>query len=502
VQVCTADFVVKPDEPLRKEYFKMTNDKKKMADRMQTFPNDDLTLIHEASLRILSRTGVDFNNESVAALFKHRGFKTSGTKVFFREKEIINALQSTISEFKLHARNPEYTVDIGNENFVFAPTGGAPNIADAKGNQRLATLADYRKCCKLVQTSDQLDVGGSVMVQPTDIPGVTAPLDMMLSYITLCEKPIFASSGVGTATRNTIEMAGILFGGKEKLEQRPVMTAVVNVMSPLQYAEEQAEVIVEMARVRQPVVITNMILAGASGPVSLPSLLTLGNAEILAGVVLTQIVSPGTPVVYGSTSAPMDMRTMVSAVGAPETIRIASATIQMARFYNLPCRVGGGLTDAHLPDAQALSEGTLMLSTVVRNGANYIYHACGQMGSYISMSFEKWLIDEEVCRRVRQMIEPMEITAKTIDIDTIQQVGIGGGYLTHPKTFEQFRTLSSSGIFNRKGYSKWKTEGARRIEQVASEKLIQRLEDYQKPPLDQGIEDRLHEYVKLAKAGL
>ena len=467
---------------------------------MQTFSNYELTIIHEASLKILARTGVDFNDDTICRLFKHHGFKTNGSKVFFGEAQIISALQSTVPEFTLHARNPEYTLDIGNDNFVFLPTGGAPNIADAQGNQRPSTLADYRKCCKLVQTSDQLGMG-SAMVQPTDIPAVTTHLDVMLSYMTLCEKPICGATGYGLATRNTLEMAGILFGGKEKLKQMPVVISVVNVMSPLQYSKEQAEVIVEMARFRQPLVITNMILAGASGPVSLPSLLALGNAEILAGIVLSQLVNPGTPVIYGSTSAPMDMRTMVSAVGASETVKIASATIQLARFYNLPSRTGGGLTDAHLPDAQALAEGTLMLSMVVRNGANFIYHACGQMGSYISLSFEKWLIDEQVCRIVRQMIEPMEITSETIDVETICQVGTGGSYLTHPTTFQQFRTLSSPGIFNRKGYSKWKTEGGKPIDLVASEKLVQRLESYEKPPIDQGIEDRLHEFVKLTKAG-
>lgn len=473
---------------------------RKRVDRMQTFSTHELTLIHEASLKILARTGVDFNDDAISQLCKKHGFKTSGSRVFFGEAQIISALESTLPKFTLHARNPKYTLDIGNPNFVFLPTGGAPNIVDAQGNHRPSTLADYRKCCKLVQTSDQLDMG-SAMVQPTDIPVVTTHLDVMLSYMMLCEKPICGATGYGLATRDTLDMAGILFGGKEKLQQMPVVISVVNVMSPLQYSREQAEVIVEMARFRQPLVITNMILAGASGPVSLPSLLALGNAEILAGIVLSQIVNPGTPVIYGSTSAPMDMRTMVSAVGASETVKIASATIQLARFYNLPSRTGGGLTDAHLPDAQALAEASLMLSMVVRNGANFIYHACGQMGSYISLSFEKWLIDEEVCGLVRQMMEPMQITAETIDVDTINEVGAGGSYLTHPTTFQQFRTLSSPVLFNRKGYSKWKAEGGKPIDLVASEKLARRLENYKKPPIDQGIEDQLNEFVKVKKAG-
>ena len=131
----------------------------------------------------------------------------------------------------------------------------------------------------------------------------------------------------------------------------------------------------------------------------------------------------------------MDMKTTASAVGAPETVIIASATAQMARYYKLPCRAGGMLTDSHYPDAQALAESTLLLSTVVRNGANFIFHSCGQLGSFISMSFEKWLLDEEVCRMLRRVVTTMDVTMESIDVETIKSVGSDGNYLTHPSTF-------------------------------------------------------------------
>ena len=468
-------------------------------DRMQVFSHHELTLIHDASMDILEKTGVDFNNDQAAAIFRQKGFKTEGTKIFFKEKDIYQALEGTVPRFRVHARNPKFSVDIGEGDFVFLPTGGAPNIALPDGRRRPATLADFRNCCKLVQTSDQLDMGGYIMVQPNDILPATAHLDMMQSYITLCEKPMLGASGCGSAALDTIEMAGIIFGGKEKLKHMPVMTSVVNVMSPLQYSSEQSDVIMTMALYRQPFVIADMILAGASGPVSLPTLLALGNAEILAGIVLSQLVSPGAPVIYGSTSAPMDMKTMVSAVGAVETVKIAGATIQLARFYHLPSRAGGSLTDAHIPDAQSLAEGVLMLSTVVRNGVSCVYHACGQMGSYISMSFEKWLMDEEICRMVRQMIEPIQVTKDTIDTDMVNEIGIGGQYLTHPKTFRQFRNLSQPLVFNRRDFSRWQADGLKRADQVASEKLAKRLADYKKPSMDQGMEDALNAYVHRQK---
>ena len=204
---------------------------------------------------------------------------------------------------------------------------------------------------------------------------------------------------------------------------------------------------------------------------------------------------------YGTTSAPMDMKTCISAVGAWETVKIASAAIQMARYYNLPCRTGGSLTDAHCPDAQALAEGSMLLSTALRNGAHFILHACGQMGSFISMSFEKWLIDEETCALVRNALAPLEISASTIDIDTICDIGIGGNYLTHPSTFANFKNLSQPTLFNRCNNQRWIEKGVTDVAHIASSELAKRLDRFEAPPMDENLKQELKAYVVRRKQG-
>ena len=472
-----------------------------MFDRMQTLSQEALENIHNASMDILQNTGICFNSKKAAALFKQNEFKTDGNLVFFTEEKVRMAVENAPNAFTIRARDPQKTVHVGQDSFIALPTAGATNVTTLSGEHRLGTLADFQNCCKLVQTSQQLDMAGYLMVQPNDIPSETAHLDMVAQYIQMCDKPIFGASNSGEAASDSIHLAGMAFGGKEDdIKSQPIVAAVVNAMSPLQFSEEQTDVIMEMAHWRQPLIITTMILAGSTGPVSLPGLLAQQNAEILAGVVLAQLVSSGTPVVYGSTSAPMDMKTTVSAVGAPETLKIACATTQLARYYDLPCRAGGNLTDSHYPDAQALAEGTLLLSTVVRSGVNFIFHSCGQLGSYISMSFEKWLIDEEILCNIRQMILPTEITPETIDVDLIKSVGVGGQYLTHPKTFTQFKNLSQPISFNRASYEKWCKAGKKPVENVVHEALKARLDSYQKPQLDQGIEQQINDYVARRKS--
>ena len=195
-----------------------------MIDRMQRLSFQDLTRIHDASMNILRHTGIDFNHERIAGLFKSRGFKTDGTRVYFEETDIYSALSTTVPSFTLHARNPARNVTIGGpDGFVFIPTGGATYIAGTDGTQRPATFDDFKACCKLVQTSDQVDMGGYLMVQPTDLPWETANLDMMLAYMTLCDKPVFGASGSGQEAADALEMAAIIFGGREKMLDMPVV---------------------------------------------------------------------------------------------------------------------------------------------------------------------------------------------------------------------------------------------------------------------------------------
>lgn len=471
-----------------------------IIDRMQTYSKSELNLVHDASMDILENIGIGFHHSDALELFRKNGFRIDNFRVFFSEKDVVQALETAPERFRIHSRNPMRSVGIGGDNYVLLPTGGAPNIAKPDGQQRPATLSDFQTCCKLVQTSTQLDMTDSLMVQPNDLPPLVAHLDLLFNTIVMCDKPFLAGFDSRNSVDHAIAMARILSGGSNDLNARAVFASVISPISPLQYNDDQAYAIIELAKRRQPLVITNMIMAGMSGPLTIPGLMVLLNAEILAGLVLSQLVGPGTPVVYGSTSAPMDMKTTISAVGAPETCLIASATIQLAQFYRLPCRTGGILTDAHVPDAQALSEGTLLMSTAIRNGANLIIHSCGQISSFMALSFEKWLIDEEVCQMIRTILSQVPVTIETLDVDTIKTVGVGGEYLTHPTTFERYRKLSQNGIFNRRAHSEWFQRGANRVDNEAGINLLQRLEGYEKPLIDEGLEQELKGYVDREKA--
>ncbi len=471
-----------------------------VVDRMQTLTAENIDGIHNATLDVLNQTGVAFHDPDACVLFKKNGFRVNDKVVRFTGKQVQEALSTAPESFRIAARNPDKSVTVGNDDWVFAPTYGPPFLVNADGTRQPGTMADYEAFCKLVQTSTYINVNGYKHVEPQDIPSSTAYLDMVLANMVLCDKPFIGSSDSRQAARDCIEMAGMVFGGRDALVKTPVMISLVNSLSPLQFASEMAGTILEMAHYRQPILIANMVMGGTSGPVTLPELLVLMNAEILAGVVLAQLAGPGTPVIYGTTSCATNMKTGAAAVGTPETAIISSMAIQLARFYHLPSRTGGSLTDASQPDAQALAEGALLLSTAVRSGANFILHACGMLDCYMGNSFEKWLIDEELCGMIRRMTTPIDINPTRINIGIIDRVGIGGNYLTEPETLEHCRTaFFPYALYDKEDSSSQPSQDNATVIQKASKQLDQRLGNYEKPDMGPDLEADLARFVAKRK---
>jgi trimethylamine--corrinoid protein Co-methyltransferase len=472
----------------------------KMYDRMHTYTDEELNRIHNAAMDLLQTIGVVFEDDEALALFKTHGFKVEGKTVFFSEKAVTRVLETVPSRFTLAARDPNKNVVVGEDDFALAPGYGASFVATGGGLQREATLSDYQDFCRLVQTSPVINMNGFLMVQPWDVPAETAYLDMLYSNIVFCDKPFMGSPLSRNAADDCINMLGIVWGDREKIKETTLTASLITPLSPFRYTAEMAGSIIALARCNQGCVFGDLILAGSSGPLTLAGVLAQQTAELLAGVILTQLAKPGAPAIMGGTSAIMDMRTGCLAMGAPEVSRITSATVQLAKFYKVPARAGCAVPDAHLADAQAGFESALMLLTALRNGTNFVLHAAGILGSYSSMSFEKFVIDEELCRIVIEILKPIAITEDSIDLTTIKEVGIGGDYLSHPQTLANCRTaFYLSDLVNRQGYAGWQEDGSKRIDQKATEILNDRLNSYEKPDIDSQIEKDLLAYIQKRK---
>jgi len=452
--------------------------------------------IHEASVRILERAGVDILHAKARELFAQHGALVMGNRVFIPQWLLENALSSAPPEFTIYARNPERNVTLGGEHQVFAPGYGPPFVIDSLRGRRRGSMDDYRDLVRLVHAAAHLDVNGGPIVEPQDVPHTVRHLDMLAHTVMNSDKVFMGSVRGEQGARDSLAIASILFGGTGALRARPVMISLINCITPLKYDETMLGALMEYAAHGQPIVIASFALAGSSAPVTLAGLVALQNAEVLAGIALSQIVSPGAPVVYGSASAITDMRRAGLAVGAPETALIAAATAQMARYYNLPSRCGGGLTDSKLPDFQAGAESMMNLLFAVCCGANFVLHAAGILEHYMAVSYEKLLVDNELIGVAKRLRKGFSVDEESVAESLICQVGPGGEFLTTDHTFAHFRNdMFFPDLADRHPYELWHESGEHTMVDRGAKRWQEILASFEPPMPGSDQVREIHQYI-------
>jgi trimethylamine--corrinoid protein Co-methyltransferase len=466
-----------------------------MPKDMQEFlPVEDIGKIHQTSLRFMDHVGIDFPHADALAVFKQHGFRTDGTLVYLTEAQLWDALETVPKQFTLQARNPAHNVTVGGGRTVFVPGYGAPFVVDAVDGKRAPTMADYHKAVKLAHALPNQDLSGYLLFEPGDVSAGAAHVEMLYAHMLHSDKAFLGSTVGERGARHTLEMAHILFGGD--LQNKHVCMGLINSLTPLRYSAEMLEALIAYAAARQPVIIAALAMAGSTAPITLAGVLALQNAELLAGVVLTQLISPGTPVVFGSTSTNIDMKSGALAIGSPELAQMIAAHAQLARYYGLPSRSGGALTDASSPDAQAGCESMMGLLTAVNSGIDFVLHAGGILSSYLAFSFEKFVLDDEMCGMVRRLHEGITVDPITLAYNAAAGAGPGGNFLTDDLTVERCRTeFWRPALCDRAGLEAWMQGGQKTASDRARQRWQKLVAKHEDPPLDTTTVRQLQSYV-------
>jgi trimethylamine--corrinoid protein Co-methyltransferase len=455
-----------------------------------------LDKIHSHSLEILRDIGIRFPCEKALTRFKKHGFKVDGSMVHFEVKDITNALKTVPAAFTIESRNPSCNIRIGESNYVMAPGYGPPFIIEPTGEKRNATLADVQKFCKLVQTSKYLDFNSSIVVQPNDVPSQTAHLDLLLATMTLTDKPLMGSTASERAAQDSLKMAEIIWGNLD----RPVMLSLIDSLPPLQYAPESVAALMVFAEAGQPVIIHSACSLGSTGPITMAGSLVISNATTLAGICLSQLINPGTPLVYGLGGSPTDMRKGAYVNASPEDAKHVAISSAMGKYYNMPCRGQGALTESFCLDYQAGMESAIMLTVAALSGVHVGLHNCGTYGSMLAMSYEKFMADEDLCGALKKLMKPVELTDDAFALDLIKEMGTTGNYLMQSHTLQRCRDeffIPDLGI--RTLHNNWLEMEPREITARARQLLETRLEEYEKPKIDPTLEKNLNQYVSVQK---
>ncbi|MBS4007254.1 MAG: glycine betaine--corrinoid protein methyltransferase [Desulfitobacterium hafniense] len=466
-----------------------------MLPKFDILTSEQVRLVHENTIQILEEIGVEFSFEPALEVFRSQGLKVEGHRVFFQRDFVEEMVKKAPAEFTLHARNPENNVVCGRDNIIYMPGYGAPFVHQADGTRRNATMADYDNFIKLAGASKNLHMTGGNVVEPSDVDDRIRHLKMMYSHIINSDKCFMGSASGAEKAKDSIELAAILFGGKDVIKEKPAIICLINSVTPLKYDDRMLEALMVYAEAGQPMVIAALVMAGSTGPATLAGSLAVQNAEVLAGITLTQCINPGTPVVYGSTSAITDMATGSLAIGNPECALFNSASAQLARFYGVPSRGGGGLTDAKTADTQAGYESMMTLLAASTTGNNFVLHSAGILQYYMAMSFEKLMVDDEIAGMVLRYIRGIDFAEEKFAFDIIREVGPGGHFLTQKHTRKNHKVeLRRAELSDRQSYDGWAKERTD-TNQRAHKRWQDVLASYVPPALDEQLKTALDEFI-------
>jgi trimethylamine--corrinoid protein Co-methyltransferase len=470
--------------------------------RYEVLSEESMATLDKGWRRLMAEIGVEFMDDRALDLFRKAGQRVEDRTVFLDPDFVLEQVAKAPREFDVHARNPEHSIHIGGDAMAFGAVYGPPFVRQGDV-RRDATMADFRNFTKLSQSFPVLDSAGGVVCEPNDTPLDSRHLDMTYALQTLTDKVYMGNVVSGANAADTLTMTSILFGSREAIEQRPATISLINCNSPLRWDERMLEAQFEYSAAGQPVVLTPFILMGAMSPVTVPAALVQQIVEALSGIALSQLIRPGTPVIFGSFLSNIDMQSGSPTFGTPESGLGLLCTGQIARRFGLPFRTGGGLTSSQVADAQAGYEALMTLLPTFLAGANWVMHAAGWLEGGLVAGYEKFIVDVELLQMLRVEFTPLEIDEESMAFGAHEEVGHGGHFLGAQHTMERFRTcfyrplLSSSDNFER-----WKRNGLLDTN-ARAEKIYQRtLDEYQPPPLDDAIREELEEFVIRRRAEL
>ncbi len=464
---------------------------------------ENLLKIEKAADRILAETGIEFRDDPVVLdHWRRAGADVQGLLVKFPPGMLREILASAPREFTQAARNPANSVQIGGKSVVFAPAYGSPFVMDLDKGRRFGTLEDFQNFIKLAQSSPNFHHSGGTICEPTDVPVNKRHLDMVLAHLTLSDRPLMGSVTAEDRAEDSIDMARIVFG-RDFVDQNCVILGNVNVNSPLVWDGTMTNSLRAYARANQAAVVVPFILGGAMGPVTNAGAIAQSLAETMAGCAITQLERKGAPVIFGNFLSSMSLRSGSPTFGTPEPAIGSMVIGQLARRLNLPLRCSGNFTTSKLPDGQAMMEGTMSMLAAIHCGANFILHSAGFLDGLLSMSYEKFMLDADLCGSLHSYLDGVKIDDDQLAVDAFAEVGPGNHFFGCSHTMAHYETAFwDSSLSDNEPFEKWEAAGSVDAATRANVAWKKSLAEYQAPAMDVALRDELHDFVARKKAGM
>jgi trimethylamine--corrinoid protein Co-methyltransferase len=465
--------------------------------------DEGLALIEEAADTILEEVGIEVRDYPEALpIFAAGGAIVDGTRVRFPRglcRQIVS--DNAPATYVQHARNPANSVVIGGDNTVFAPNYGSPFVYDIDHGRRYATITDFQNFVKLAYLDPYLHHSGGTVCEPVDIPVSKRHLDMVYSHIKYSDKGFMGSVTAGSRAQDSVDLARIAFGGD--LQDRTVMTSLINASSPLVWDGTMLAAAQCYAENNQATIITPFILAGAMAPSTSAGVCVQTLAEALAGMTFVQLVRAGAPVILGSFASSMSMQTGAPTFGTPEPALVLYTMAALARRLGVPFRSGGSLTASKLPDAQAAYESANTLQPTVLGGVNFVLHAAGWLEGGLAIGYEKFVLDCDQLGMMTTFVRGLDVSPNGLATEAIREHTPGDHFLGTAHTLANFESaFYRSDTSDNSSFEQWTEEGGLDAAQRANALWKKRLAEYEPPALDDAIDAELQDFVARRKTEL
>jgi trimethylamine--corrinoid protein Co-methyltransferase len=459
-----------------------------------------LQKINDTSLLILEEIGIDFYDEEALAVLAAHGAVVKESTVFFDRKLIREYIGKAPAQFTQLARNPARSLIMGGNHVTFAPVYGPPYVYDLAGGRREAKLGDFQNFVKLAYLSPYIHHSGGTIVEPTDLPTHTRHLDMVYSHIKYSDKPFMGSVTSGPNAADSVALAALVFGA-DAIRVNPALLSLINISSPRRLDDRMLAALKVYAKARQAMIITPFILSGAMAPAAVGGTLAQLNAEALAGITLTQMIEPGTPVVFGAFQTNVDLQSGAPVFGSPESQIALVVSAQLARLHGLPFRSGGMFTSSKIADAQAAYESVQVMLPTILARVNFVLHAAGWLEGGLTAGYEKFVLDCELLGMYHTYLRGLDLSDEGMALESIRSVAPGGHHLGTEHTMRNFRTaFYRAGLFDYNSAEQWQAEGSQDAQQRAYTKVQELLAAYTPPPLDPDVDAALQEFIARRKA--
>jgi len=399
---------------------------------------DDLEQIDQTGRRILERVGIQLDADNFSDTLEKAGARVDreNLRVYFDSDWLDEKLACAPSSFILHSRDGRNDLHLGEGRVHFGSGGRAFRILDmGTGGYRLTMLRDVAHTAALVDSLEHIRFY-IIACQAHDIKPVNYHLLDYYYAMNHTTKHVMGGCTNLQGARQMWELASIVAGGADRLRERPFVSVITNTISPLSIDTNTLHILKFCTTRGIPVTCAPAPIAGATAPATLAGTLAQMHAESLAGVAFTQVLNPGAKALYGSVATTMDLRSMEFRLGSVEMGMMNAAAVQMAKRYNLPIYASCAITESKRPDIQAGFEKGVSALTVAMSGADYIHLAAGMIDSGNSISYEQFVIDNEIIGMVHRILAGIAVNEDTLAFDVIESVGPGGNYIAEDHTVD------------------------------------------------------------------